>query len=686
MSTTAEVKDYISTKCWTIKRTEKWATGPQLILDCPLCGKQTDAEHRRFYLNEHTGQWRTWCCNEQGNLLTLKRRLGDMRIRIMSAAGAVDERARALGQRILQTRGKGKPALSIVKPEHKLPEVGLDEQYHTALMGHEGAKAWLQAARGFTDETLASTKLGYRHDKLGRDWISVPQYLPDGQLAGFKYRVCPWDQDKVKERFAREPNCPTVLYGAERLGNAPSVAIYEAELDARSGDQMGLPLGLSSTAGAGTWLPEWTTLLAGVDTIYLCHDADKDGDEGAEKVADALGRWRCRRVQLPAHDMNECLAADLKDEVLTAFAIAEPMPHPLVVQAGDLKAGLVKLDGKARGASWGIPAMDALLCGRRGGEITIVSGETGHGKTTWTSFLAWVAATAGDPALIGSFEHPALDEGLKLVTMEAGKTFLDLPDADKVAAVNALHAKPIYLIDAYGMLDTEVIFDTLRYFYKACGGKLAVLDHLQFIIESNERAAASGRTNRRHESIDAFLVELERLLKEELTGLHVLLVAHPKEAQKDGRKRSRITKDDIKGSSGIKQVADNIIIVRKVLRLDGKRRAYIDIDKARFLLAQEGELIFEFVQESLHYIDIPPAAPPATTTATTPSPAPASQAPPAAASTATTTATTATPAPSAPASSSITTAKGAARAAAKKKTPPKIDNKSRAAGERDDDD
>lgn len=612
---TNSAEEYVTLKGWPIRKHEKWASGPQLVLDCPICGKQSDGEHRRFYIAEQTGLWKSWCCDLEGNLLTLQRRMGDLDVRIIGAGGGIDQRARALGQRILATRGGGskRAALAVVdeKTRAALPPKGRDEEYHQALLAEPRAMEYLRAVRGFDDAHVELGKLGYRKGNDGREWITIPQYLSDGTLSGFKFRVTPWHEDGKRTRFAREAGCPTVLYGAQRLGHATSVTIYEGELDALSGDQLGCPAGVASTAGAKTWLPEWTALLAGVDTIFLAQDADQDGDEGASKVADALGRWRCRRVKLPLHDMNACLAAGVQAEVQAAFVAAEAMPHQMIGSAGGYHDGLMALSmSQARGASWGMATLDLLFAGRRGGEITVVSGETGQGKTTLTTFLCWLAATLGEPALIGSFEHQPLDEALKLVTMETGAEFVSLADADKERVIATLARKPLYLIDAYGSVDDAVVFDTLRYFYRACGGRLAVIDHLGFVID-NDRGGKPA-----HEATEKFLLALQRLLKTELPGLHVMVVVHPKNQQDEKGKPAKVTKFSLRGGANVRQTADNVLIVEKAVRLDGKHMAYIVLDKVRSIMAEEGRLCWQFDRPSLRYIEPALPTPTAVTMAT----------------------------------------------------------------------
>lgn len=638
MSTPAEVVSYITGKGWAVKGREKWAgVGVQLVLDCPLCGKKSDGEQRRFYISEATGQWKTFCCQRDGNLITLMRAEGDLDVKLVNSAGMMHHDAKGIGQRMLATRS-GAAALSLVTEKHELPASGRDEEYHAALMAPDGAEAlaYLMAgpyivetpegpkdkARGLHLETVVAAKLGYRKDdSTGLEWIAIPWYLPDGKLAGFKYRVLPRHETASKVRFRREKGAPTVLYGAHLLASSPApvVTLYEGEIDRLSGNQMGLPMGLASTAGAGTWLPEWTALLAGVDTILIAYDDDAGGEAGAEKVAEELGRWRCRRVRLPRHDMNECVApATAVDPVLIAEAVALATPFGFdSLQDAGAFGELVDLDPvRAIGSDPVVDGFKEFMAGVRGGEITVLTGESGHGKTTFSTYWAWRLAEAGHgPTGIASPEQLAVEEAMKLATMEAGGSFLKLDKPGRLHVLSMLARRGVYVHKAFGKVTKKALFDTLRYFYRACGGKLFVIDHLGFFAGEEDGGSQKSAVDR----IDKFMEELHDLLRLELRGLHVVLVAHPRNVG-DGRDGAqvKIRMRHLKGSSGIRQFADNVMIVERAERKDGKLRAYITFEKVRSMFGECGEVLLAFDKDSLRYsrpsapaAPAPPTLPPA---------------------------------------------------------------------------
>lgn len=69
-----------------------------------------------------------------------------------------------------------------------------------------------------------------------------------------------------------------------------------------------------------------------------------------------------------------------------------------------------------------VPLDDHLGGGLHAGELTLVSGAQGQGKTTFVLQLALHAARAGNAVLYVSYEHPEDDVLVRLLGMEAGLT------------------------------------------------------------------------------------------------------------------------------------------------------------------------------------------------------------------------------------------------------------------------
>jgi hypothetical protein len=213
----------------------------------------------------------------------------------------------------------------------------------------------------------------------------------------------------------------------------------------------------------------------------------------------------------------------------------------------------------------------------------------------------------------------AIEEAMKLATMEAGASFLALDKPGRTHVLSMLARRGVYVHKSFGKVTKKALFDTLRYFYRACGGKFFVVDHLGFFAGEEDGGSQKNAVDR----IDKFMEELHDLLRLELKGLHVVLVAHPRNVG-DGRDGAqvKIRMRHLKGSSGIRQFADNVMIVERAERKDGKLRAYITFEKVRSMFGECGEVLLAFDKDSLRYSR--PSAP-AQLTAPAAAPAPSVQ-------------------------------------------------------------
>lgn len=161
---------------------------------------------------------------------------------------------------------------------------------------------WL-LGRGLTEETIAAFKIG-EQERGGKTYAVFP-YLRDGELVNAKRRNPDEKKDMLQEGGA-EP----CLFGWHLIEpNARRVAIFEGEIDAMTGHQMGIA-SLSINAGAGNhqWIENDWERLQQFSDIVLCYDSDEAGQKGAREVAQRLGVERCRIATFgQAKDANEYL-------------------------------------------------------------------------------------------------------------------------------------------------------------------------------------------------------------------------------------------------------------------------------------------------------------------------------------------------------------------------------------------
>lgn len=358
----SDLERYLASKGWNWKAVEG---GRQIRVEdeCPFCGKK-----KHLYFSAATTKWDCKVCGETGNLLTMKRRLGDLTINVRSAAdifyrGAKDRAPPLSGER---------------------PTNGIDKTFQQHLTDNTAPEVLEYVlARGFTEETIQRFRLGVAV-KNSRFLLSIPHYY-DGELVGIKFRTVPPD----KKKFSRWRDCPSVLFNGDCLrglkDEAPcdrKVFICEGETDAMALAQLGYQYVVASTTGAGKvdWPAHWLIPLEPATAIYLVYDADQAGENGALKAATALGRYRCHRVVPPLHDCARFVEAgferaEFDEAVDAATAYDDSAVRSTSAFADDLRSMLASKQPRGRPTGW--VTLDITMGGIRDGELTVITGETG---------------------------------------------------------------------------------------------------------------------------------------------------------------------------------------------------------------------------------------------------------------------------------------------------------------------
>lgn len=578
-----ELQQYIEEKGWQYRLVEG-RRQVQIQGECPFCGKE---KHLMFHAE--STKWDCKRCGESGNLLTMKRKLGDLKIQVRSAS-----------EFLLRRGGKDRATLPGARPTG-----GIDEKYHSRLIagGDQEALEYLTVVRGFTMETLIRFKIGIA-DIGGKRMIAIPHYF-DGELVCIKFRTIPPDE----KTFTRWKDCPSVLFNGDclnGLANLPArerkVAVCEGEFDAMALVQLGWQKVVASTSGAGRgdWPEHWLAPLEPATTIFLGYDSDDPGEDGADRAAGVLGRHRCKRVVPPLHDFGECIAAGLDRKIVAqcfreAAEYGDQVVKPAAAFFDDLEEMLTR--GQPKGHSTGWVTLDSIIGGIREGELTVVTGDTGSGKSTWTTALARNQMLMGVPTLIAPFEMKPRDILGKLTSMEAKKSIFEMLPDERKPIISKVIEYPLFFIDRQGTTPLGDLKDAIYIAAQQFGVKFVVLDHLHFFLDcrpEDERTAINAAMR----SLAVWVVDL---------NIHIVLVVHPTKLGKDrlGNVR-KVILDDCKGSSEIKQNTWNAIRVYRDRReIYGSKTddTEIAVLKCRSPAGSEGATMFSFQSGAEVYIE-----------------------------------------------------------------------------------
>lgn len=250
---------------------------------------------------------------------------------------------------------------------------------------------------------------------------------------------------------------------------------------------------------------------------------------------------------------SETHLGDEPSEELETFT---PLQH--------VEKGLVSLSALPReyrneidkGFSTGWTCLDRYIQGLRRGEVTVVTADTGAGKTTFCLHLAFNTAMQGVPVWINSWEMKPAIIMRKLASLVLRRPMKinnfnihENEQFDEWCRRYRVYVNPNTIGTNINALATQLVRA------KELGVEVVVLDHLDYLV--------NFQREKLHEAIDETIKRLHELAFS--LSMHFLLICHPRQSS-SGTEEVGI--HSLKGSSSIKQYADNIIVLHRCSRTD----------------------------------------------------------------------------------------------------------------------
>lgn len=279
-------------------------------------------------------------------------------------------------------------------------------------------------------------------------------------------------------------------------------------------------------------------------------------------------------------DITEALAR--AQEQLDALHNANPAEIPAFI-GEKLHPTLDRFEKRAetapRMASFGLRALDEKFHGLKAGQLTLIAGRPGNGK----SLLGLCAAratsmTMHNPVLLASLEMTCDQIMDRLVCAEARvdltraeENTLDENDWARIAAITDRIAKANMRIDDRFEMTLDYLRNLVRTLRRGPGCGLLVVDYLQLVT--------GPRMQSREQSVAAVSRGLKTLAKE--FGIPVIALC---QINRESEKRTDKTPvmSDLRESGSLEQDADNVILLdRPELRGEENRAGQIDLIVAK---------------------------------------------------------------------------------------------------------
>lgn len=585
-----------------------------ILKECPFCPKPTNDKadnFYKFYLQIGGGAYFCHRCGGGGSWYDFKSTVGGYSVESMHSDNTRQNHSHHSSTTAHSTAAQHSLSTSTTPTTTPLPvpQPRLSGYYSSRLLDPQNENnevlKYLLEERGLDRKTLRKYGVGRASYKFPSDqggyetaecvtfpWIMRQQEVQtqeDLRGASFeKKKETSKDEDKlltrrIKVRAVHNKSWQRLdpagggwgLFGWHTVSqDCKEIVLTEGEYDAMAVHQATNRPAVSLPNGCRSLPVQVLPLLEKFDKIYIWMDSDQPGQEGAEKFAKKLGMNRCYIVKTnQAKDANEALLQKL--DLTAILDSASLVPHERILTFGDLRNDvlheLLQPDLYTGSPIPSLPSFTKLIKGFRRGELTVLTGPTGSGKTTFLGQISLDMAEQGINVLWGSFEVKNTRLLHKLLKQFARNPLPDHKQSNASELLGALADRfqnlPMHFMKFHGGSDVDEVLDAMEYAVYVNDVEHIILDNMQFMI-------SRGSNNSKWDKFDVQDMAIEKFRKFATEhNVHLTLVVHPRKEDES----SKLNISSFYGSAKATQEADTVLI----LQHDGRRK-YIDVKKNRF--------------------------------------------------------------------------------------------------------
>lgn len=392
-----------------------------------------------------------------------------------------------------------------------------------------------------------------------------PYYNKAGEKVAEKTRIC-----ESKQFFWSGAHHEIQLFGAQcQPTTGKFVVVCEGCTDCMSLWQalggrytvVSLPDGCTSFKA----LKQNYDYLDKFDNIVLCLDGDKAGRDAVEKAVQFLPQKKLKIMRLPEDlkDPNAFLMAGKTQELVNHFWRAEPYTPKDIINISSMFGRIEEYHKSHPCTPTPWVGLNDMIHGILPGQLVILTGASGAAKSTYMRWWMDHLVQTTDMRIGGFFFEELPEETvMSLMSIKAGKN-LKVPEVWKDSSREDIEkwfnlCKADQRIDLYeptSCTEPEHVCNRIRYLVVARDCKVIFLDHLHFLTESLTDPLHA--VNKLCNDLAALCVEF---------GITIIAACHLRKSPNQTtthEEGNKVTMDDLKGSSAIKQLASTIISVER---------------------------------------------------------------------------------------------------------------------------
>lgn len=416
-------------------------------------------------------------------------------------------------------------------------------------------------SRGISEAT--GRKYSITAQAQNNDIIAFPFFDENNILQFVKYRNSRYNGYGNKEWC--EKNTKPILFGMAQCTDFKRLVVTEGQLDSLSVSECGISNAVSVPTGARgfTWVEHCYDWVCKFDEIVVFGDYEHGKITLSEEFNIKFPQKKIKIVSAECYlgekDANDILRKYGKDAVIKAVESAKEAPINAVLELADVES--IDIYNMER-VSTGISSIDRALGGLYFGQVVLLTGERGHGKSTLMSMLGCEALNQGYTCLFYSGELPAYQfknwinmqlagsENLQECKSAAGDTYYRIPkDVDRKICEwyrgRALICDNSHIGEDEETALEKVIVNTI------CrkNARFICIDNLMTAMDYDSNSDLYRKQS-------GFVKTLKTIAGK--YNVCIVLVAHPRKSGTQGK--TGFQNDDISGSADITNRVDVVMV------------------------------------------------------------------------------------------------------------------------------
>ncbi|BFZ19127.1 hypothetical protein BsWGS_22166 [Bradybaena similaris] len=420
--------------------------------------------------------------------------------------------------------------------------------------------------------------------------------IVNGCVLSVKKITCHSQTDEVigtlRETFIPRTGA-TCVFGLDTVPSSTTdVVLTSSEVDAMAVVQETKNAAIALPRGYSSLPQEVLPSLERFKTIILWFGDDIRAWESAKLFSKKLNSKRCHIIRPSIDDPGPLTALTQGLKLSTILRKARPISHDSIVSFSQLRQEVLSQflhSEQVAGVKWKrYPMLNKLLKGHRRGELTVFTGPTGSGKTTFISEYSLDLCMQGVNTLWGSFEINNVRLGKMMLTQFAQRNLYKHLELFDMYA-DLFQSLPMYFMTFHGQESIKKVVDAMSHAVYVHDIAHVILDNLQFMM-----GVGGTEWNDRFMKQDSFIASFRKFATN--MNCHVTLVIHPRKEKES----EDLTTASVFGTAKATQEADNVLILQDKRLTSVRGRKYLQVTKNRF----DGELglmLLKFDKESLSF-------------------------------------------------------------------------------------